>query len=274
MDEGWNYRFFGGNTDIPPYPYPGYYRFRVNSNLGEILVESTSAQTRSEKATKVRALLAGGLVLGIGAAFTLAAWTDNEWVFGQSENGGGPGTKTYQMQQNTWSGGSGAELWSDQGTAPGGALTFSVDADNLVPGSTVYAPMQLRANAGSEALVASLTEAGQLTPVDAVSNSSLLYEALRYEAKQGVPRSSCNATGFATANANGASNIIPVGSTLGTISVPGNSTNITLPKGDTVSNGTAVDICFALTLPTDAPVTLQGKKTVPLWKFSSTVGSS
>ncbi|GAA3171571.1 hypothetical protein GCM10020255_060560 [Rhodococcus baikonurensis] len=32
---------------------------------------------------KVRALLAGGLVLGIGAAVTLAAWTDN--VFGDAQ---------------------------------------------------------------------------------------------------------------------------------------------------------------------------------------------
>ena len=236
------------------------------------MVESTSAKPRSEKATKVRAILAGGLVLGIGAAFTLAAWTDNEWVFGQSENGGGPGTKIYQMQQNTWSGTGGAEVWSDQGAAPGGALTFSINADNLVPGSTVYAPMQLRANAGSEALVASLTEAAQSTPIDSVTNSSLLYQALRYEAKQGVPRSSCNATGFATANASGATNIIPAGSLLSAISVPGTATNINLPKGDNVLNGAAVDVCFALTLPSDAPSTLQGTKTVPLWKFSSTVG--
>lgn len=236
------------------------------------MVASTSAKPRSEKANKVRALLAGGLVLGVGAAFTLAAWTDNEWVFGQSENGGGPGTKVYQMQQNTWSGSNGTEAWSDQETAPGGALTFSINADNLVPGGVVYAPMQLRANAGSEALVASLTEAAQQTPIDSVTNSPQLYQALRYEAKQNVPRSSCNASGFGTAP--NATNIIPAGSALGTISVPGNTTSINLPKGDNVLNGTAVDICFALTLPTDAPIALQGKKTVPMWKFSSTVGQS
>ncbi|ACL38659.1 conserved hypothetical protein [Pseudarthrobacter chlorophenolicus A6] len=238
------------------------------------MVEATSAKTRSEKANKVRAILAGGLVLGVGAAFTLAAWTDNEWVFGQSENGGGPGTKVYQMQQNTWSGTGGSEAWSDQPLSPGGALTFSVNADNLVPGSTVYAPMQLRAVAGSEALVASLTEAAQSLPIDSATNSSQLYTALRYEAKQGVPRSSCNATGFAAASASGASNIVPAGSNLNTISVPGAATNIALPKVDNVTPGAAVDVCFALTLPTDAPASLQGTKTVPLWKFSSTVGQS
>jgi len=233
------------------------------------MAASTGAKPRSEKANKVRAILAGGLVLGIGAAFTLAAWTDNEWVFGQSDNGGGPGTKVYQMQQNTWTGTGGTAVWSDQPDRNGGALTFSVNADNLVPGSTVYAPMQLQAVAGSEALVASLTEAEQSLPIDGATNSSQLYSALRYEAKQGVPRSSCNAAGFSSVQN---ANIIPAGSTLNTISVPGAATNISLPKGDNVTAGSAVDVCFALTLPTDAPSSLQGQKTVPLWKFSSTVG--
>ncbi|MGZ2223858.1 SipW-dependent-type signal peptide-containing protein [Glutamicibacter nicotianae] len=34
------------------------------------------APTSSQKSRKVKALLAGGLVLGVGAAVTLAAWTD------------------------------------------------------------------------------------------------------------------------------------------------------------------------------------------------------
>jgi predicted ribosomally synthesized peptide with SipW-like signal peptide len=117
-----------------------------------------SVHGRSQKfSTKARALLAGGLVLGIGAAFTLAAWTDNEWVFGQSggaDGPGNPGTNKYQMQQNTYSGTAGAAAWSDQPDASGGGLTFTLGAKDLKPGSTVYAPMQLRAVAGSAALVA------------------------------------------------------------------------------------------------------------------------
>ncbi|HKS02338.1 MAG TPA: SipW-dependent-type signal peptide-containing protein [Arthrobacter sp.] len=234
------------------------------------MVGSTSTEPRSAKATKVRAILASGLVLGIGAAFTLAAWTDNEWVFGQSGNGGGPGTKTYHMQQNTWTGTAGAAVWDDKATAPGGALTFSVNADNLVPGSTVYAPMQLRAAAGSEALTARLTQAVQSTPIDSATNSSVLYSELRYEAKQNVDKALCNATGFAAVG----TNIVPAGSPLSTISEPGVANNIVLPAaGDTVTDGAPVDICFALTLPSSAPETLQGLKTIPLWKFTSTVGS-
>lgn len=230
-----------------------------------MISEGTSVR-KNRKARKVRALLAGGLVLGIGAAFTLAAWTDNEWVFGQSDNGGGPGTKTYHMEQNTWSGTAGAAAWSDQAAAPGGALTFSINADKLVPGATVYAPMQLRAKAGSEALVATLAEGVQSTPTDPVSNSAALYAALTYQAKQGVPQGSCNAAGFA----GGGTDLVAAGSAL----TANSATAINLPAGaDAVTDGAAVSICFALTLPSNASSALQGLQTVPLWRFTSTVGS-
>ncbi|GAB5078615.1 hypothetical protein ARTHROSP310_17570 [Arthrobacter sp. AD-310] len=229
------------------------------------MVASTSAKPRSEKATKVRALLAGGLVLGIGAAFTLAAWTDNEWVFGQSENGGGPGTKVYHMQQNTWTGPAGDAVWGDKDAAPGGALTFSVNADNLVPGTTVYAPMQLRASDKSQSLVATLTGAARLDEADSVTNSSALYGALRYQLKQGVDKDLCNAANFGP---NG-TDLVRVGSTLSTRS----DTPINLPAGATdAAPGTPVSLCFALTLPSSAGVELQGLKTTPVWTFSSTVG--
>ncbi|MGO2139648.1 MAG: SipW-dependent-type signal peptide-containing protein [Leucobacter sp.] len=53
-----------------------------------------SAQSRRGW-TKARALLAGGLVLGVGAAVTLAAWTDNEWVRGVF------GTGTFGIEGST-----------------------------------------------------------------------------------------------------------------------------------------------------------------------------
>ena len=232
------------------------------------MVASTSAEPRSAKATKVRAILAAGLVLGIGAAFTLAAWTDDEWVFGQSGNGGGPGTKTYHMEQNTWSDATGVASWSDQGTQDGGALTFSVNADNLVPGRTVYAPMQLRAAAGSEDLVATLAGGMQSSTNinNQVINSTALYTALTYEVKQGVEQASCNAAGFSGAG----TEFVGEGPSL----TVGSLTAISLPAGANSQAGQPVDICFALTLPSAViDPSLQGKQTVPLWKFTSTVSA-
>ncbi|MBT2247381.1 hypothetical protein JHV56_01535 [Arthrobacter sp. BHU FT2] len=238
------------------------------------MVASTSANPRSEKANKVRAILAGGLVLGVGAAFTLAAWTDNEWVFGQSGNGGGPGTKIYEMQQNTWSGAGGTEAWSSNPDRDGGALTFSVDADNLVPGSTVYAPMQLRAVAGSEALSAGLTEAAQSSKdIGAGTNSSALYAELKYQAFYNVDQTQCRLGNVSTG--------LPLtkdgGIGLNEVTPPEPATTpvgLSLDKGIDGAAGAVVNICFALTLPRSADAALQGKQTVPLWKFSSTVGQS
>ncbi|WP_285725548.1 hypothetical protein [Psychromicrobium xiongbiense] len=229
---------------------------------------------RSTKATKIRALLAGGIILGIGATFTLAAWTDNEWLFGSSGGNNGPGTKVYHMEQNTFSNtnGTGADAWSAKPNMPtlpdanvDGALTFGVTSSAMLPGTTVYAPMQLRAAAGSQALTATLAQGVQLAGANTTTNTTALYTALTYRAMLGVTKANC-AAGVLT----GATDLVAAGSALSTASaVP-----IALPAGATSAvPGTAVDVCFAITLPTTAPSTLQGQATVPLWRFTSTVGS-
>lgn len=222
--------------------------------------------TRPFRSRKVRAILAGGLVLGVGAVFTLAAWTDNEWVFGQNDAGtGGPGTQTYHMEQNTWTGAAGAAAWSSQNAKNGGALTFSVNANLLVPGATVYAPMELRASAGSQALTATLAEGVQAIPTAEPTNSPSLYAAMTYSVKQGVTKAQCNAAGFAAAG----TVLVAAGQPLTATS----STPIPLPAGTAGAAGAAADLCFALTLPPTTDTTLQGKSVTPLWRFTSTVGS-
>jgi predicted ribosomally synthesized peptide with SipW-like signal peptide len=127
---------------------------------------------------KVRALLAGGLVLGVGSVATLAAWTDTEWVWGGGQgDGDNLGTSTFEMEQNTTGDPDG---WEQQESAPGGQLRFSVNATNLVPGDTVYAPLQLRVIAGSDGGVVTLDGAQAFGSTD-----QALFDALVYEAKTG-----------------------------------------------------------------------------------------
>ena len=221
--------------------------------------------SKSKRPGKVRALLASGLVLGVGAAFTLAAWTDNEWVFGGAGPGQTPGTKTYAMQQNTAAGFPEAD-WVDEPNANGGRLDFSIDAASLLPGDTVYAAFQLRAKAGSEELTATLAEAIQATnPAVGDSNSTALYAALRYRAWTGLDAANCTEDGDKTAG----TVLVAENSALNTTSnVP-----LELAAGATpAAAGKPVDLCFAMTLPSDAPATLQGKNVVPLWRFTSSVG--
>jgi predicted ribosomally synthesized peptide with SipW-like signal peptide len=220
--------------------------------------------SKSKRSGKVRAILASGLVLGVGAAFTLAAWTDNEWVFGGAGPGGTPGTKTYAMQQNTVANFPEAD-WTDEPEANGGRLDFTVDAAHLLPGDTVYAAFQLRAKPGSETLTATLAEAIQATnPAVGNSNSTALYNALRYRAWIGLDAADCSALG----DKSDGTVLVAADSTLSTTSnVP-----LTLSAGTGGAAGAPVNLCFAMTLPADAPATLQGKNVVPLWRFTSSVG--
>jgi predicted ribosomally synthesized peptide with SipW-like signal peptide len=225
---------------------------------------TTAFSTRRKD--KVRALLAGGLVLGVGAAFTLAAWTDNEWVFGgagpDDEN---PGTKTYAMEQNTVA--PFAEgTWTDEPDANGGYLDFTVQAASLLPGDTVYAPFQLRAKAGSEALTVSLAEARQALPLHVDTNSAALYGALTVQAWVNVGAANCSDAGDMTAG----TVLVAADSSLNTAGAD----PFDLPAGAAGAAGDPVNLCFALTLPAGtSDVTLQGKNVIPLWRFTSVVGS-
>lgn len=231
---------------------------------------ATALSKSGRRSGKVRAILASGLVLGVGAAFTLAAWTDNEWVFGGAGPGNDtPGTKNYGMEQNTVVP-PGEAVWTDQGSPNGGRLDFTIKAASLLPGDTVYAPFQLRAKVKSETLTVTLAEARQADGAVEPTNSSTLYNALRYRAWVGVKAENCTATGTKT----GQSIADLVGSdllgsqklnTLGTDS-------FTLPKGDPNEAGAPVNLCFAMTLPADADKDLQGKNVVPVWRFTSSVG--
>ena len=233
------------------------------------------ATSKTTKWTKGRALLAGGLVLGFGAAATLAAWTDDEWVFGGSGSGNGnepgtPGTGIYRMQQNTWTGTTEPASWSDQPNANGGALTFTMRPDRLVPGKTVYAPMQLRTVAGSEALTVSLAEGIQAAVNPAISaryNSTELYNALTYDVFVGVDKDSCER------------GVVSAGTSLFDAALKPNIPLTTkgdktfdLAAGTADTPGEATNLCFALTLPLSTDdETLQGLNTVPAWRFTSSV---
>lgn len=239
--------------------------------MGGIMPASAVSDSKSKRPGKVRALLASGLVLGVGASFTLAAWTDNEWVFGGAgpDNDKTPGTKIYAMEQNTVVPPAEAK-WTDQGSPNGGGLDFTIEASKLLPGKTVYAPFQLRAKAKSETLTVTLAEARQATPAVDPSNSTALYEALVYRAWVGLDAANCTAEGIKTGTSvknlvgSDTAGSLPL-STLG-------ADAFTLPAGVSGAAGSPVNLCFAMTLPADAPATLQGKNVVPLWRFTSSVG--
>ncbi|MDN5726918.1 MAG: SipW-dependent-type signal peptide-containing protein [Propionibacteriales bacterium] len=75
---------------------------------------------------KLRAVLAGGLVLGVGAAVTLAAWSDDEFAAGQFSAG------QFSLVGNTASTG----LVNHDQANPA-TLAFETNPDALAPGDVV-----------------------------------------------------------------------------------------------------------------------------------------
>ncbi|MEJ5946087.1 SipW-dependent-type signal peptide-containing protein [Pseudokineococcus basanitobsidens] len=241
---------------------------------------TTGGDQRRRRTGRLRALLAGGLVVGVGSAVTLASWTDTEWVFGAGGAGGEDvAAGVFEVQQNVWDGaGGGARFAAASTTATAaaasgagqfvdrerqelaGTLAFTpLAATSLSPGDVVYAPMQLRTTAGSAA--ASVTLRGAVKG----SGDDLFFSALRYAVRSGVERGACGAAAFAPGSPAGTS-LVASGSGLAAGSVPG---ALQLSAGTDDAPGEAVDLCFAITLPGGSSDSLQGRGVSPAWAFDS-----
>jgi predicted ribosomally synthesized peptide with SipW-like signal peptide len=106
---------------------------------------SISEREKTEHTRKrtgmVRAILAGGLVLGVGAAVTLAAWNDSEFATGTF------GAGSFNLEGQQTAGGA----FADHAVAPGAPLAFVVEPLNLAPADVVYAPFAVRLDAATTA---------------------------------------------------------------------------------------------------------------------------
>ncbi|MBB5642527.1 SipW-dependent-type signal peptide-containing protein [Cryobacterium roopkundense] len=109
--------------------------------------EPTSTRTLGRKA---RALLAGGLVLGVGAAITLAVWNDSEFATG-----------TFTSGHFNMLGSVDGTTFTNHPSGTPGALSFSVGFDNLAPDEVTSAPfvVHLDADTTTDAVV-SVNSAG------------------------------------------------------------------------------------------------------------------
>jgi len=94
--------------------------------------ETSARWPGSRRYLRLRAVLAGGLVLGVGAALTVAAWTDHEHATG-----------TFQAGVFGIEGRTAASLWGEH---PSGELAASLEfnAGAMHPGSLQYAYLDVR----------------------------------------------------------------------------------------------------------------------------------
>ncbi|WP_017201508.1 SipW-dependent-type signal peptide-containing protein [Microbacterium algeriense] len=195
---------------------------------------------------KIGAVLAGGLVLGIGTAATLAAWNDSEFANGTFTAG------AFNLEGST-----DGTTYADHSTAGTAAtLAFTLPAglvSNMSPSSTVYAGFWVRLAAGTTS-AANLTASGATADPAATSNS----DHLSYAIYQLAPGATCNA-----ASATGTP--VASGATLDALT---GATAIPLTAGAPATDpGTAVQLCFRVTADAALEPSLVTDAT---WSFTAT----
>ena len=211
--------------------------------------DGAATPDRRRRGRRIRALLAGGLVLGVGAAVTLAAWSDSEFATGTFTAG------TFNLQGSTTSA---TGTYTDHASAGSAAtLAFTTPlAGNMSPNSTVYAPFWVR-------LAANTTTAATLdltTLTTSETGGTANAANLSYSVYAIAPAATCDAT--ATSGT-----LLGTATTLASnASVPG--ATVPLSIGTPVTNpGTSVQLCFIVS----SGATLnQTTTTTATWQFVAT----
>lgn len=100
---------------------------------------TNTTETKRQRGRKVAAILAGGLVLGVGTMATLASWNDSEFA-----------NATFTAGSFGLEGATSEGSFTEHATAgAAGTLTFTAPFDNLTPTDTVYASFAVRLTAGT-----------------------------------------------------------------------------------------------------------------------------
>jgi predicted ribosomally synthesized peptide with SipW-like signal peptide len=234
----------------------------------------------STKRAKIMAIAAAGLIVGVGGSVTLAAWVDNEWVYGGT--GGdepGVGTSEFIVQQDA---NAFTNNWDDYPENPGDALTFAPNPLALTPGDTIYATVALHTTSGSVAGSTQLQSAvvalvdGSNPPVE-IESDDLLFDALDLRIGfanlgPGALQPACDANAIG-----GAYTQIVSGTGLGSGPIAG-------PQPLLQASGNVLHYCFEISMPTAAELEdrfdgepedfdisdYMGLVAAPAWEFIST----
>lgn len=209
---------------------------------------------------KVFAIASAGLVVGVGAAMTLATWTDTEWDYAGLGNVPGLGTSVFVVQQDATNPYTGNAFGSYH-TNPGNSLDFETGALALSPGVSVAAPVAYETTSDSVAGTLQLQPAVAATGVTSNDPTNALWNDLELQVGwvsvtpgDTVPACTSSLTGFTS---------IPMtGSGLG-------ATPEINPQDLDAKTGNVLHYCFVVTMPADAPSTLQGLTVAPAWQFSA-----
>lgn len=197
------------------------------------------AAKNQNRRKKARAIMASGLVLGVGAAVTLAAWSDTVWgqgTFGTEDS-------AFNIQGNFTGADNGWGEFITDKTA--GTMEFGPKANGMMPGDTVYAMVGLKEqHAKMDAKVT-------LTKVTADTSALRDLVSVKVSQPTATKPGSCADVTYGT----------PVNLSAGNQKM---LDEFTLPGGETRW------VCFAATLSSDTPANTPSTKTPAVqWKFDA-----
>lgn len=203
------------------------------------------AAKNQNRRKKARAIMASGLVLGVGAAVTLAAWSDTVWgegTFGTEGN-------AFNIQGSFDGGANWKEYVSSTGTGDNGpgTMSFAQNANSLIPGVPVYQLVGLHEVEGNLGAKIDLKRTN--------ADTSVLKDVVKVAVADAGTGKTAPACGAGTAF--------------------GAPVAIGDPAGQTLSTEIAAEgyrwICFSATLDDKATPTVSNKTSQPiLWEFAAT----
>ena len=195
---------------------------------------------------KVRAVLAGGLVLGVGIGVTLAAWNDSEFASGTFTAG------SFNLEGSTTSATTAYASHNVDNGDTAASLVFQLPAvaSSMAPGDVVYAPFWVR-------LDSTTTNSATLLPTGVAAGAGGNTANLAYTVTAIAPGATCGAAATGTLVASGA-----------TLAAQTGATSVPLTKGSAAGTaGTPVQLCFAVTAGSGLT---QGAAATATWKFTAT----
>lgn len=195
-------------------------------------------QAVNETSIRVRALLSAGMVLGLGAVGTLAAWTDESTATATFSAG------TLDLKLRELPGGTLAD-----------SMSTSLTMTAMYPGVSKAAMVQV-SNSGSVPLAYTL--AGSYA-AGLLGQGGNLGAALRVGVYSGGTANNTGMTGSCT------------GERIGTADVA--LTTPLIPTARALAPAGTQDLCLLVSLPSDAATNLQGTSTTATFTFSATIGS-
>ncbi|UYY81987.1 SipW-dependent-type signal peptide-containing protein [Arthrobacter sp. YA7-1] len=201
----------------------------------------SALSNKGSRSRKARAILAGGIVLGVGAAVTLAAWNDSEFVTG-----------TFNAGHFSVQGSTDGTAFSDHVSGSPATLSFSTGFDKLSPSTTVAAPYVLHLDKD--------TVYDATVSVNSAASSGTAASQLTYGIVEVASVADC------TPSAVGVSTIVPAGTALN--SVDGATPfGLTKPVTPGTSPGSDQFLCLQVTAGAGL---VQGSSAVGTWEFRAT----